>query len=117
MRGPQWVQLEDALFRWWQETQPRDVIGKELKVKAAELWPTLPASNGKRVPSFSDGWLNSWRARHGLAQPRGTKVCKQIGFCKRPLSLGEKEDGIAVAYPNAASDVGECWLFLNKFTK
>ncbi len=37
-RGPQWVELEDALFQWWQGIQPRDITGKELKVKANEIW-------------------------------------------------------------------------------
>jgi hypothetical protein len=69
-RGPQWVQLEDSLFEFWNESQPRDITGKELKMKAAALWPTIPGTHGKKVPSFSDGWLNAWRVRHGLAQPR-----------------------------------------------
>lgn len=69
-RGPQWRDLEDALFRWWQEEQPRRPTGKELKDKANELWQLIPACQGKSVPSFSDGWLTNWRTRHGLAQPR-----------------------------------------------
>jgi hypothetical protein len=70
-RGPQWRDLEDALFKWWQEEQPRRPTGKELKEKATELWWLIPACQGKNVPSFSDGWLTNWRTRHGLAQPRG----------------------------------------------
>jgi hypothetical protein len=74
-KGPQWAELEDTLFKWWQDVQPRDVTGKELKIKANELWLMLPACQGKKAPSFSDGWLSNWRVRHGLAQStRGTDV-------------------------------------------
>jgi hypothetical protein len=68
-KGPQWVELEGALFKWWQDVQPREVTGKELRNKANEIWQVLPTCQGKKQPSFSDGWLTSWRARHGLASP------------------------------------------------
>jgi hypothetical protein len=67
-KGPQWAEVEDALFKWWQDVQPRDVTGKELKNKANEIWQMLPNCQGKKPPSFSDGWLSNWRVRHGLAQ-------------------------------------------------
>jgi len=67
-KGPQWAELEDALFKWWQAVQPRDVTGKELKTKASEIWQNLPLCHKKKKPSFSDGWLSNWRARYGLSQ-------------------------------------------------
>jgi hypothetical protein len=72
-KGPQWAELEDALFKWWQEVQPRDVTGRELKTKANNLWQMLPACHGKKVPLFSDGWLSNWRTRHGLSQCKRSK--------------------------------------------
>jgi hypothetical protein len=77
-RGPQWRDLEDTLFRWWHNEQPRRVTGKELKDKANELWRLIPACQGKNIPSFSDGWLTNWRTRHGLAQPRGPEKFTSI---------------------------------------
>lgn len=73
-RRPQWQDLEDALFRWWQEEQPRRVTGKELKDKANELWKLIPAYQREKAPSFSDGWLTNWRNRHGLAQARESET-------------------------------------------
>lgn len=88
-RGPQWMELEDALFQWWRRVQPRDVTGKELKSRANEIWRTLPACHGKKVPSFSDGLLTNWRERHGLGQAaryadaelakRGAERPQQVG--------------------------------------
>ena len=82
-KGPQWAELEGALFKWWQDVQPRDVTGRELKTKANELWQMLPACRGKKVPSFSDGWLSNWRTRHDLSQ------------CKRSMEveMGSSEAG------------------------
>jgi hypothetical protein len=79
-KGPQWAELEDALFLWRQAVQPHDVTGKELKTKANEIWQTLPACRGKKVPSFSDGWLSNWRVRHGLAQAARATDVEQPGF-------------------------------------
>jgi hypothetical protein len=54
-KGPQWPELEDALFQYWQDAQPRNVTGPELKMKATELWQAMSICQDKRVPSFSDG--------------------------------------------------------------
>jgi len=81
-KGPQCPELEEELYRWWQEVQPRDVNGKELRMKASDIWHTLLSCHGDKVPSFSDGWLSNWRARYGLTQfTRATDV-KQSGLNK-----------------------------------
>lgn len=71
-RSAQLPDLEEALFKWWQEAQPRHVNGKELKDKANEIWQTIPACHEKKKPSFSDGWLTKWRNRHGLGKQKET---------------------------------------------
>jgi hypothetical protein len=77
-RGPQWVELEDSLFKWWQEVQPCDVSGKELRLKANEIWQTLPVCKGRKSPSFSDGWLTNWRIRRGVGQPARSANADQV---------------------------------------
>lgn len=67
-KGPQCPELEEDLYKWWQEVQPREVNGRELRMKANEIWQNLPAYHGEKAPSFSDGWLSNWRARYGLTQ-------------------------------------------------
>jgi hypothetical protein len=54
-KGPQWAELEDALFKWWQEVRPREVTGRELKLKAEEIWKSLPESRGRRRRRFQMG--------------------------------------------------------------
>jgi Fission yeast centromere protein N-terminal domain/Tc5 transposase DNA-binding domain len=76
-KGPQWADLEDALFQWWLDLQPRNINGKQLKTKATEIWQTLPSCHGKKAPSFSDGWLSNWRVRNGIAQSTTTMELMQ----------------------------------------
>jgi hypothetical protein len=87
-RGPQCAELEEALFRYWQELQPCTVNGSELRSKAIELWKALYESKGKRMPSFSEGWLTKWRRRYGIA-PYG----KAVGGASRKRPWTDTELG------------------------
>jgi hypothetical protein len=98
-RGPQWRDLEDALFKWWQEQQPCRPTGKELKGKANELWQLIPTCQRQKVPSFSDGWLTNWRNRHGLAQPRGLENTMYITASGGSMGVQEPSKAIPFDVP------------------
>jgi hypothetical protein len=79
-KGPQCPELEEELYKWWQEVQPREANGRELRTKANEIWQNLPAYHREKAPSFSDGWLSNWRARYGLTQFSRATDLNRVSF-------------------------------------
>ena len=71
VRLSKWPELESALFQWHQSVdQSGGIVSTEmLKEKAISIWKQLPQHHVEREPSFSNGWLVSFRRRYQIKPP------------------------------------------------
>lgn len=68
-RSTQWPDLEKALAQWHIVAQHSiPITGEVLKAYATELWKKLPQYKDQEVPTWSDGWLASFKRRHNIRQ-------------------------------------------------
>ena len=69
-RVAQWPDLEVALFDWQKRMEGKNAIvtGELIRSVAKSLWQRLPQYQDKEMPGFSNGWLHSYKQRHGLRQ-------------------------------------------------
>lgn len=67
-RGCEWPELERVLFEWQQRMQSKGqtVTGEQLRSQAQRFWTRLPTYSSLPLPLFSTGWLDKFKARHGI---------------------------------------------------
>ncbi|KAI0998683.1 hypothetical protein K3495_g9514 [Podosphaera aphanis] len=70
-RPPKWPELDEALAPWQKEKEKSiPITGHLIRQQAVRFWNRLPCYQGMEVPAFSDGWLGSFKKRHGIkSQP------------------------------------------------
>jgi hypothetical protein len=63
-----WPELERALFTCQQAMQLRGaaLAGEPLRAKAINFWSQVAVYQGEPVPSFSSGWLESFKNRRKI---------------------------------------------------
>lgn len=63
-----WPELEDALFQWIQRAEATITISSyTIREKAEFFWMNIPQYQGLPMPSFSNGWLQGFQSRRGIA--------------------------------------------------
>ncbi|KAI7370611.1 hypothetical protein KC354_g1144 [Hortaea werneckii] len=78
-RGESWPDLERALAQWFiiKSQQGEHVGGDALKKQAKMFWDRLPQYRGLEEPTWSNGWLQGFKARRGIiphqSRPRKRK--------------------------------------------
>lgn len=67
-RGCEWPELERVLFEWQQRMQAKGqtVTGDQIRGQAQLFFTRLPTYAGRLLPSFSHGWLDGFKSRHGI---------------------------------------------------
>jgi hypothetical protein len=73
-RTAEYIELEKALAEWqlWYNRHPDSglITGDLLVFKANEFWEKLPFYTGKKVPKFSNGWLEGFKKRYRIKERR-----------------------------------------------
>ncbi|KAI1005788.1 hypothetical protein K3495_g2426 [Podosphaera aphanis] len=71
-KWPKWPELDEALALWQKEKEKSiPIIGYPIRQQAVRFWNRLPCYQGMEVPAFGNGWLGSFKKRHGIkSQPR-----------------------------------------------
>ncbi|KAI0996512.1 hypothetical protein K3495_g11669 [Podosphaera aphanis] len=66
-RPPKWPELDEALALWQKEKKKSiPITGHLIRQQAIRFWNRLPCYQGMEVPAFSNGWLGSFKKRHGI---------------------------------------------------
>lgn len=66
-RTEQWPELDNAVLEWIQRAQSQITISQEvIREKARQYWPIIYPE--KEMPTFSNGWLRGFQARHNIKQ-------------------------------------------------
>lgn len=61
-------ELEDALFQWIQHAEQHITISAEtIREKAKFFWDRLEIYRDQEMPTFSNGWLQGFQRRRGIA--------------------------------------------------
>ncbi|KAI1004744.1 hypothetical protein K3495_g3477 [Podosphaera aphanis] len=73
-RLPKWPELDEALAMW-QKVKEKEksipITGHLIRQQAVHFWNRLPCYQGIEVPALSNGWLGSFKKRHGIkSRPR-----------------------------------------------
>ncbi|KAI6824060.1 hypothetical protein KC332_g4169 [Hortaea werneckii] len=77
-RGESWPDLERALAQWFiiKSQQGEHVGGDALRTQAKWFWNRLPQYRGIEEPTWSNGWLQGFKARRGII-PRPNRPRKR----------------------------------------
>ncbi|KAI1006492.1 hypothetical protein K3495_g1734 [Podosphaera aphanis] len=66
-RPPKWPELDEALALWQKKKEKSiPITGHLIRQQAVSFWNRLPCYQGMEVPAFGNGWLRSFKERHGI---------------------------------------------------
>ena len=87
-RPPQWQDLDVPIFDWEQQMlqKKKVVTGEDIKRMALKIFSVLPQYHGVVPPKFSNGWLDSYKAR---CKSKGYYLLEASGAIDRIVSETE----------------------------
>ncbi|KAI1000357.1 hypothetical protein K3495_g7837 [Podosphaera aphanis] len=105
-RPPKRPELDEALALWQKEKEKSiPITGHLIRQQAVQFWNRLPCYQGMEVPAFSNGWLRSFKKRHGIkSRPR----CSEDGIMNEAVVAQQLAQAQELATEYHLDDIYNC---------